>query len=79
MDLGLVHAPDMAAASQTRTLSTPGRRANPAHSEGPAATQNGEDLGLGESQIQAAFQKESGDWKIAPVPDTQGCQVFLAS
>ena len=38
----------------------------------------GEIAGLGEYQIQAAFQKADGDWKLAPAPDTQGCQAFLS-
>jgi hypothetical protein len=32
--------------------------------------------GKSEYQIQAAFQKEDGDWKIAPAPNTQGCDAF---
>ncbi len=39
----------------------------------------GEIVGQGEYQIQAAFRKVDGTWKIAPVPDTQGCQAFLSS
>ena len=39
----------------------------------------GELAGQGEYQIQAAFQKVDGTWKIAPLPDTQGCQAFLSS
>jgi hypothetical protein len=39
----------------------------------------GEIVGQGEYQIRAAFQKENGGWKIAPVPDTQGCEAFLSS
>lgn len=38
----------------------------------------GEIAGLGEYQIQAAFQKADGDWKLAPASDTQGCQAFLS-
>ncbi len=36
----------------------------------------GEIFGQGEYQLQAVFQKEAGDWKIAPAPDTQGCEAF---
>jgi len=36
----------------------------------------GEIAGQSEYQIQAAFQKEDGDWKIAPAPNTQGCEAF---
>jgi hypothetical protein len=36
----------------------------------------GEIVGQGEYQIQAAFQMEDGDWKIAPAPNTQGCEAF---
>ena len=36
----------------------------------------GEIVGQGEYQIQAAFRNENGDWKIAPAPDTQGCEAF---
>ncbi len=39
----------------------------------------GEIAGQGEYQIQAAFQREASAWKIAPLPETQGCQAFLAS
>jgi len=39
----------------------------------------GEIAGQGEYEIQAAFQKEGGDWKIAPAAGTQGCQAFLSS
>jgi hypothetical protein len=39
----------------------------------------GEIVGQSEYQIQAAFQMEDGDWKIAPAPDTQGCEAFLGS
>jgi hypothetical protein len=38
----------------------------------------GEVVGQSEYQIQAAFQKEDGAWKIAPAPDTQGCEAFLS-
>jgi len=37
----------------------------------------GEIVGQSEYQVQATFQKEDGDWKIAPAPDTQGCEAFL--
>ena len=37
----------------------------------------GEIVGQSEYQIQAAFQKEHGDWRIAPAPGTQGCAAFL--
>jgi hypothetical protein len=37
----------------------------------------GEVVGQSEYQIQAAFQKENGDWKIAPAPNTQGCDPFV--
>lgn len=37
----------------------------------------GEIAGQGEYQIQAAFQKENGDWKIAPAPNTEGCAAFV--
>jgi hypothetical protein len=36
----------------------------------------GEIVGQGEYQIQAAFRNENGDWKIAPAPDTRGCEAF---
>jgi len=36
----------------------------------------GEIVGQSEYQIQAAFQKENGDWRIAPAPGTQGCAAF---
>ena len=36
----------------------------------------GEIAGQGEYQLQAVFQKEACDWKIAPAPDTQGCEAF---
>jgi hypothetical protein len=39
----------------------------------------GEIAGQGEYEIQAAFQKEDGGWKIAPAAGTQGCQAFLSS
>ncbi len=39
----------------------------------------GEIVGQGEYEIRAAFQKEAGGWKIAPAPDTQGCEAFLSS
>ena len=38
----------------------------------------GEVAGQSEYQIQAAFQKVDGGWKIAPAPDTQDCQAFLS-
>ncbi len=38
----------------------------------------GEIAGQGEYQVQAAFQREDGGWKIAPLPGTQGCQAFLS-
>ena len=38
----------------------------------------GEIVGQSEYQIQATFQKEDGAWKIAPAPDTQGCDAFLS-
>jgi hypothetical protein len=38
----------------------------------------GEIVGQSEYQIQATFQKEDGAWKIAPAPDTQGCEAFLS-
>jgi len=38
----------------------------------------GEIVGQSEYQIQAAFQKENGAWKIAPAPGTQGCAAFLS-
>ena len=38
----------------------------------------GEIAGQGAYQIQAAFRKEDGGWKIAPAPDTQGCEAFLS-
>lgn len=37
----------------------------------------GELAGLLEYQVQAAFQKEDGDWKIAPAPNTEGCAAFV--
>lgn len=39
----------------------------------------GEIVGQGEYEIRAVFQKEAGGWKIAPAPDTQGCEAFLSS
>jgi hypothetical protein len=36
----------------------------------------GEIVGQGEYQTQAAFQKEDGAWKIAPVPNSEGCAAF---
>ncbi len=36
----------------------------------------GEIVGQGEYQILAVFQMEAGEWKIAPAPDTQGCEAF---
>ncbi len=36
----------------------------------------GEIVGQGEYQTQAAFQKENGAWKIAPIPGTEGCAAF---
>ena len=39
----------------------------------------GEVAGQDEYQVQAAFQRESSAWKIAPLPETQGCQAFLTS
>ena len=36
----------------------------------------GEIVGQSEYQTQAAFQKENGVWKIAPVPGTEGCAAF---
>lgn len=36
----------------------------------------GELQGQGEYKIQAAFRREDGVWKIAPAPDTQGCEAF---
>jgi hypothetical protein len=36
----------------------------------------GEIVGQSEYRIQAAFLNENGDWKIAPAPDTQGCEAF---
>lgn len=36
----------------------------------------GEVAGQSEYQIQAAFQKENGSWKIAPAPGTEGCAAF---
>jgi hypothetical protein len=36
----------------------------------------GEIVGQSEYQIQAAFQKENGAWKIAPVPNSEGCAAF---
>jgi hypothetical protein len=30
----------------------------------------------GEYNVQAAFRKEGGDWKIAPAARTEGCQAF---
>lgn len=38
----------------------------------------GEIVGQDEYQVQAVFQKENGDWKIAPAPNTQGCNAFLS-
>lgn len=37
----------------------------------------GEIAGQSEYQIQAAFQREDGDWKIAPAPNTEGCAAFV--
>lgn len=39
----------------------------------------GEVVGEFEYDVQAAFQKENDAWKIAPAPDTQGCEAFLVS
>ena len=36
----------------------------------------GEIAGQGEYQIQAAFQLEDGNWKIAPASGTAGCEAF---
>ncbi len=36
----------------------------------------GEIVGQGEYQVGAAFQKEDGVWKIAPVPNSEGCAAF---
>lgn len=36
----------------------------------------GELRGKTEYQVDAAFAKENGVWKIAPVPDTEGCSAF---
>lgn len=36
----------------------------------------GELRGKTEYQVDAAFAKEDGVWKIAPVPDTEGCSAF---
>ena len=47
------------------------------HSAQPVIT--GEIAGQGEYEIQAAFQKKDGTWKIGPLPGTQGCQAFLSS
>jgi hypothetical protein len=39
----------------------------------------GEIVGQDEYQIQATFLKEDGAWKIAPAPNTEGCEAFLSS
>ena len=36
----------------------------------------GELAGLGEYQVQAAFQVEDGAWRIKPVASSKGCQAF---
>ena len=36
----------------------------------------GEIVGQSEYQIQAAFQVEDGQWRIAPAPNTEGCGAF---
>ncbi|MBI2913715.1 MAG: hypothetical protein HYY03_07335 [Chloroflexi bacterium] len=36
----------------------------------------GEVVGRNEYRIQAAFQKQDGAWKLAPAPDTEGCDAF---
>jgi hypothetical protein len=36
----------------------------------------GEVRGKSEYQVSAAFARENGVWKIAPVPDTAGCAAF---
>jgi hypothetical protein len=36
----------------------------------------GEVRGKSEYQVSAAFAREDGVWKIAPVPDTTGCAAF---
>lgn len=41
-----------------------------------AGTIVGELRGKTEYQVDAAFAKEDGVWKIAPVPDTEGCSAF---
>lgn len=41
-----------------------------------SATIIGEQEGQGEYEIQAAFQREDGQWKIAAAPDTAGCEAF---
>jgi hypothetical protein len=33
-------------------------------------------VGQSEYQTQAVFQKENGAWKIAPVPNSEGCAAF---
>jgi cell division septation protein DedD len=40
------------------------------------ATIVGQLEGQGEYRIQATFRREDGAWKIAPAPDTEGCQAF---
>ena len=44
--------------------------------ETAAGTIVGELRGKTEYQVDAAFAKEDGAWKIAPVPDTEGCSAF---